>query len=111
MIECIFFDGEVPRSEADEYVQLFNPGAGPVELLGWRLADMGDSRQEFEFESSYTLREGQRVRVYTNQIHPEWGSFSFGIGRSIWHNTDPDTAGLFDPSGELVSRRTYPPGC
>ena len=111
VIECIFYDGEVPRSEADEYVQLLNRGTGPVELTGWRLADLGDRQQEFEFDNPYTLREGQRVRVYTNQVHSQWGGFSFGIGRSIWHNTDPDTAGLFNPSGELVSRKSYPPGC
>ena len=110
-IECIFFDGLVPRSEADEYVQLINRGSGSIDLRGWRLADLGDRRQEFIFEESYSLGAGKRVRVYTNQVHPEWGGFSFGRGGSIWHNTNPDTAGLFSPSGELISQRSYPPGC
>ena len=111
VIECIFYDGEVPRSEADEYVQLLNEGSAGVDLHGWRLADLGDPGQEFTFESSYSLGSGKRARVYTNQVHAEWGGFSFGLGRSIWHNTDPDTAGLFSPSGHLVSRKSYPPGC
>ena len=111
VIECIFYDGEVPRSEADEYVQLLNEGSGAVELRGWKLADLGDRRQEFTFESSFTLGAGVQIRIYTNQVHPEWGGFSFGIGRSIWHNTEPDTAGLFNPAGTLVSRKSYPPGC
>ena len=111
VIDCIFYDGEVPRSEADEYVQLLNEGSAAVDLHGWRLADLGDPGQEFTFESSYFLGSGKRARVYTNQVHAEWGGFSFGLGSSIWHNTDPDTAGLFSPSGHLVSRKSYPPGC
>ena len=110
-IECIFYDGEVPRSEADEYVQIVNNSRQSVILEDWRLADLGDRRQEFTFEESYTLAVGERIRVYTNQVHPQWGGFSFAYGRSIWHNTDPDTAGLFDSAGRLVSKKTYPPAC
>ncbi len=110
-IECIFFDGEVPRSEADEYVQLLNEGSAPVDLKGWKLADLDDKQQQFSFDNSYSMAAGERIRVYTNQIHPEWGGFSFGAGRSIWHNTNPDSAGLFDPAGNLVARKSYPPGC
>ena len=113
MIECIFYDGEVPRSEADEYVQLFNQGPGRVELLGWRLADLGARGPEFAFENSYTMENGERVRVYTDQVHANWGGFSFGRGSAIWRNDEnnPDTAGLFNPSGRMVSRKSYPPGC
>lgn len=111
VVECIFFDGIIPRSEADEYVQLTNLGNGPVDLKGWKIADLSDRRQEFVFAGSYLLVAGARVRVYTNQVHPQWGGFSFGSGRPIWHNENPDIAGLFDPVGRLVSRRSYPPGC
>ena len=111
VIECIFFDGEVPRSEADEFVQLFNRGNTSVDLKGWQLVDLGDRGQRFTFEEATILEPGARVRVYTNQVHPEWGGFTFGYGRSIWHNTSPDTAGLFDAMGILVSRKSYPPSC
>ena len=111
VIECIFFDGLVPRSEADEYVQLVNKGTGAADLKGWRLVDKSDGRPEFTFPESYMLRQGERIRVYTNQIHAQWGGFSFGSGRSIWNNKEPDEAGLFDSSGKLISHKTYPPGC
>jgi hypothetical protein len=39
IIECIFFDGLVKTTEADEYVQVLNQGPGAVDLLGWRLID------------------------------------------------------------------------
>ena len=111
VIECIFYDGVVPRYESDEYVEIVNNGSAAIDMKGWKLKDLGDRKQEFEFENSYTLGGGHRIRVYTNQVHAQWGGFSFGSSRSIWHNTEPDEAGLFEPSGKLVSQKSYPPGC
>ena len=111
MIECILYDGVVPRSEADEYVQIVNSGPAALELKGWKLKDLGSRGPEFIFESSYSIRSGQQIRVYTNQVHDRWGGFSFKRGSAIWSNENSDTAGLFDPSGRLVSRKSYPPGC
>ena len=110
VIECIFFDGAVLQSEADEYVQIANVGDTSVDLDGWRLADISDGTPAFTFPS-YNLNPGARVRVYTDEVHSEWGGFSFGRGTSIWNNSDPDEAGLFDSQGAQVSTKTYPPGC
>ena len=109
-IQCIWFDGEVRRTEADEYVQIVNSAGQTVDLEGWRLEDIADGRPTYEFPA-FGLSPGQTVRVYTNQVHQQWGGFSFGYGTSIWSNTDPDTAGLFDSGGNLVSTASYPPGC
>ena len=79
-IACIFFDGVVPRSESDEYVQISNAGQAPQEMLGWLLRDRDDERQEFVFPA-WTLNPGDVVRVYTNEVHPQWGGFSFGEAR------------------------------
>ena len=111
MIDCIFFDGVVPRSEADEYVQISNGGTAEVNLKGWRLVDVADGRPEFTFQSSHVLGPEGTVRVYTDEVHSQWGGFSFASGRSIWHNEDPDTAGLYAPDGRLADQKTYPPGC
>lgn len=112
-IECIFYDGLVERSEADEYVQIKNGGRQIIDLKAWRLEDLGPRGPEFEFPDSYELAPGKRIRVYTNQVHREWGGFSFGRRTAIWRNDEnnPDSAGLFDPSGRLVSEESYPPGC
>ena len=110
VIECIFFDGLVPRSEADEYVQIANLGSAPVDLAGWGLQDVSDGSPTFTFPA-YPITPGERVRVYTNEVHSEWGGFSFQRGSSIWNNLDPDTAGLFNGQGVQVSTRSYPPGC
>ena len=102
----------MPQTESDEYVEIRNYGYGPVDLLGWRLRDTADGTPEFVFPS-YVLEAGQSVRVYTNEVHPESGGFSFGRGSAVWTNStnDPDRAGLFNPQGALVSEKSYPPGC
>ena len=110
MIECIFFDGIVPVSEADEYVQLLNQGGASVDLDGWTLTDISDGGPTFTFPA-YSLTTGARVRIYTNEVHQEWGGFSFSQGRAIWANSSPDTAGLFNNQGIQVSTKSYPPGC
>jgi len=93
-------------------VTIKNTGAQPIELLGWKLKDTVDKSQEFIFPAG-TLSSGAEVRVYTDQIHPETGGYSFNRGSAIWSNCEPDTAGLYDPAGTLVSTLSYSPapGC
>ena len=109
-ITCIFFDGEVYSTESDEYVEIANFGDATQDMAGWTLVDVADGTPTFVF-SGWTLEPGGAIRVYTNEVHIEWGGFSFGRGTSIWNNSVPDEAGLFNQSGELVSTRSYPPGC
>ena len=115
-IDCVLFDGEVPRSESDEYVQITNYGTGSQDLLGWLLHDEASpDRQRFSFENTYILGVGDTIRVYTNEVHAEWGGFSFESGTAIWSNSNADTAVLRDTADTVVSTATYdvatPPGC
>ena len=106
-ITRIFYDGAVPRVESDEYVEITNYGQRGQDLRGWTLVDISDGHPSFCFGNSYILAPGASIRVYTNEIHPEWGGFSFGYGRAIWSNKDPDTAALYNSLGQEVSRKTY----
>lgn len=105
-ITYIFYDGVVPYSESDEYVAIQNLGEAPQNLAGWVLRDISEGYPSFTFPH-YILEPGETVRVYTNEIHPEWGGFSFGYGKAVWNNTDPDVAALYDAEGREVSRRSY----
>ena len=109
-IVCVFFDGVVPTSEADEYVEIRNFGAAAADIGGWSLTDIADGTPTYLFPP-FSLNPGVSIRVYTNEIHPGSGGFSFGRGSSIWNNKDPDEAGLFDASGSAISQKSYPPGC
>lgn len=105
-ITYIFYDGLVPRVESDEYVEITNLEDEPQDLAGWVLKDISEGYPSFTFPS-YILAPGASIRVYTNEIHPEWGGFSFGYGKAIWNNTDPDVAALYDAQGQEVSRKSY----
>jgi len=109
-IECIFFDGVVSRTESDEYVQIVNAGETSVDLSDWSLKDVADGSPTFTFPG-YTIAPNETIRVYTNEVHSESGGFSFGRGSSIWANSSPDTAALFNAQGQEISRKSYPPSC
>jgi hypothetical protein len=105
-ITHIFYNGLVPIVESDEYVEITNLGNEPQDLTAWVLKDISEGYPSFTFPP-YTLVAGASIRVYTNEIHPEWGGFSFGCGRAIWNNTEPDVAALYDAQGQEISRKTY----
>ncbi len=105
-ISRILYDGQVPRVESDEYVEITNLGTEPIDLAGWVLKDVSSGYPSFTFPS-YLLQPGENIRVYTNEIHPEYGGFSFGCDKAIWNNSDPDTAVLYNIHGQEVSRKSY----
>jgi hypothetical protein len=104
VITSIFFDGNVPDSESDEYAEITNQGGTAVNLAGWRL-NADDSGQDFWFPA-FELQPGQSCRIYTNEIHPETCGFSFGRGSAIWANTG-ECGHLYDATGVEVSTRCY----
>jgi endonuclease YncB( thermonuclease family) len=105
-ITNIFYDGQVPRVESDEYVEISNLGDQLQDLSGWVLKDISDGYPSFIF-SSYVLAPGKSIRVYTNEYHSEWGGFSFESSQPVWNNSEPDIAALFDSQGREVSQRSY----
>lgn len=105
-ITYIFYDGQVPSVESDEYVEIKNSGNSAQDISGWVLIDGSDGHPSFTFPP-YVLEPGETIRVYTNEIHPEWGGFSFEYGRAIWDNNYPDTAVLLSSSGQEVSSKSY----
>lgn len=105
-ITRIFYDGLVSRVESDEYVEVTNLGDKPVDLAGWVLKDISEGYPSFTFPS-YTIQPGESTRVYTNEIHSEYGGFSFGSGKAVWNNSSPDTAVLYNAQGQEVSRKSY----
>lgn len=104
VIQEVFAVGQVSVVESDEYAVIANTGATRINIGGWRL-NAGNEGQDFIF-SNFTLAPGQHVRVYTNEIHPETGGFSFGSVIPLWNN-DSECGFLFDAVGRQVSRWCY----
>lgn len=104
VIGFIYYDGQEPRSEGDEYVVITNNGGSAVNLAGWRL-NADDNGQDFYFPS-YDLAPGASCRVYTNRNDPATCGFSYGNGSAIWAN-DGECGHLFNASGVEVSTYCY----
>ncbi|HKC89817.1 MAG TPA: S8 family serine peptidase, partial [Candidatus Limnocylindria bacterium] len=72
----IIFNGRVPVTEADEYVELQNQGSLPQNMSGWKISSLRGG-QTYAF-GALTMQPGQICRLYTNEIHPEWCGLSWG---------------------------------
>ncbi len=99
--------GLVPGVESDEYVEITNLGYMPHSIAGWVLTDLDDGYPSFTFSSTILLEPMEIIRVYTNEIHLEWGGFSFESDEEIWSNINPGTAVLYNESGQAVSMKSY----
>lgn len=100
VIAYIYYDGQEPRSEGDEYAEIHNSGGTSVNLAGWWL-NADDAGQDFYFPA-YELRPGESCRVYTNRHDPSTCGFSYGRGQAIWAN-DGECGHLYNASGVEVS--------
>lgn len=103
-ITKIFFDGAVPQTEDDEYVEIKNFDTRAIRLQGWKLHDDGPNHT-YTFPN-YLIQPGQTCRVYTNESHAEWCNLNWGNGSAIWNN-DGDTATLKDGNGKVISGCSY----
>ena len=105
-INDIVYKGLETAGEPDEYVEIQNWGKEPVDLTGWNLVNITQGYPSFKFPS-FVLEPTNTIRIYTNEIHTEWGGFSFGYDQPIWSNKEPDTAVLYNAQGQEVTRKSY----
>ena len=95
------------RVEPDEYVVIKNLSDCAVEMTGWTLKNISRATPYFKFPSGYIL-PGGIIRVYTDEVHPETGGFTFFYGfGDLWRNDNPDIAVLYDAQGNEVSQKSY----
>lgn len=109
-ITSINFDGKVPTTEADEYVVIANNSKAPVDLKDYYVyvATTGTQGPTFIFPKDSTIKPGQSVRVYTNEIHKETGGYTFKSGKAIWNNRG-GLAVLKDGKGKKIGEFKYTP--
>ncbi len=105
VIVDVHYKGALQGKQSDEYVEISNHGTTSADLSRWKLSADAPG-QVFTFPTGTSLAPGQSIRIYTNEVHPETGGFSFGIKRAIW-NDNGDRARLHDATGKLVSQFSY----
>lgn len=103
-ITHICFDGNEKYTESDEYAELSNTGDSWIDLSNWVLS--AGENQKFIFPEHSQLKPWGSIRVYTNHIDEDSGSFSFNSKNAIWNNNG-DIGCLSDYQGSLVSEYRY----
>jgi hypothetical protein len=107
-ISDIHYNGDVPTTEADEYVAITNNLKTPVDVSGYCLyvATTGTQGPTFTFPKGGVVPPGKAVRIYTNEIHTDTGGYSFKSGKAIWNNKG-GLAVLKDAKGKKVMEYKY----
>jgi hypothetical protein len=101
-IARIKFDG-AKSDERDEYVEIENTGLTAVAMDRWTLSD--EAGRTFRWDQ-FTIQSGQKIRVYTNEVHRDTGGFSFSSSQPIWNNKG-DIAYLRDGADNIVATFSY----
>ena len=90
IISYINYDGQVKRTESDEYVEITNKSESDVDISGCIVEDIGKGGKVdnmFQFPAATpVLKAGESVMIYTNECHEESGGHSFKSGSAIWNN-------------------------
>jgi len=113
-ISSINYDGQVPKTESDEYITILNNSKSPMDISGYYVyvATSGTQGPTFTFPKTTknnnptVLKAGESVRIYTNEIHKESGGYSFGSGKAIWSNKG-GLAVLKDGAGKKIGEFKY----
>lgn len=104
----INYNGNVPTTEADEYVVIKNGSKSPVDISGYYIyvATTGTQGPTFFFPKDSIVKPGGTVRVYTDEIHKETGGYSFGSKKAIWNNRG-GLAVIKDGNGKKIGEFKY----
>ncbi len=119
------------KNEPDEYVVITNTSQSWIDIGGWTLRNITRGYPCFTFphllstcppylDNYYDcgnncvppapcmLGPHQSFRIYTDEINPASGGFTFNYGPGdMWDNESPQTAVLYDSNGNEISRLTY----
>ena len=100
--------GDDTNNLNEEWIQIRNEGAGPVDLSGWTLRDESSSNR-FSFPTSFVLAAGE-VATIRSGCGDNFGTDLYWCSNraAIWNN-DGDTAFLVDPSGNINTSHQYAP--
>mmetsp|Transcript_977 Transcript_977/g.904 ORF Transcript_977/g.904 Transcript_977/m.904 type:complete len:190 (+) Transcript_977:92-661(+) len=110
IIDDIRYDGEVSRTEADEFVVIKNRSKETADISGWFIYPAGTGTQgnTFYFPAGSVLKPNQSARIYTNEIHKETGGYSWGSGKALWSNNG-GLAVMKDNNGKKIMEYKYKP--
>lgn len=89
--------------EYDEYVVIKNRSTCFQDMSRWILKNETKGVPSFMFPEDFYICPGETIRVYTNEIHPEWSGYCFlyypneliQLYTEIVHDVNGDTCSFF----------------
>ncbi|VEU34810.1 unnamed protein product [Pseudo-nitzschia multistriata] len=104
----ISYNGNVPRTEADEFVVVKNNSKDTIDVSGYFIypATSGTQGSTFYFPKGSAIKPNASVRIYTNEIHKETGGYSWSSGKALWNNNG-GLAVLKDSNGKKLGEYKY----
>jgi hypothetical protein len=109
-ITGINYDGNVPSTEADEYVVVTNASKQPTDVSGYYIyvATTGTQGPTFYFPKNALIKPNQSIRIYTNEVHMETGGYTYRSGKALWNNRG-GLAVMRDANGKKICEFKYQP--
>ena len=84
-----------------EYVVITNNGSNDIDISKWRIVSE-TGNQSFIFQSGTILKAGASFKITSGDLA---GTGDFTMSNStIWNNSDPDPAVLYDANGKEIDR-------
>jgi len=98
--------GDDSQNLNQEWVEIRNDGAGPVDLTGWEIKDESAGNR-YRFPAGFTISPDETVTVRSG-CGDDFGTELYwcSVGAAIWNN-DGDTAFLIDPNGNIHAVESY----
>jgi micrococcal nuclease len=92
----------------DEWIQVRNDGAAPVDLTGWTVRDESSSNR-FAFPAAFVLAAGEMVTIRSGCGDNSGSNLYWCSSRNAIWNNDGDTGFLLDPNGNIITTSSYAP--
>jgi spore coat protein CotH len=89
--------------ESSDWIEIYNPTGGPIDLAGWRLTDDAANRTKWTFPST-TIGAGQYLVVFASDKTVPNYIDSLGYRHTTYAlSAGGEYLGLVDPTGEIAS--------
>ncbi len=96
--------GDESQTPNEEWIEVVNTGARPVDLTGWGVQDESASHR-FGFPDGFRLAARAGVLLHTGCGRDTATDLHWCVsGSAVWNN-DGDTVFITDPSGNIVARQ------
>ncbi len=96
--------GNDHRNPNGEYAMLSNASTSPLDISRWTLCDA--ARHCFTFPPGASIGPHATIVLHSGRGISDGVRFFMGYRSAVWNN-DGDTATLYDPSGQVVTRYVY----